>query len=86
MKGGAFVETRYETNSLSLLHHPSCTFRARVSPFLSRRDLLAKKIELEVKSIGQTLKISLERVSFPEDLQYVQDLLNAVDEHDAPWV
>jgi len=49
---------------------------------LSRRELLVKKMKLEVRSIGHTLKISLERTSYPGELKYVQDLLNAVDEND----
>lgn len=49
---------------------------------LSRRDILIKKMKLEVKSIGQTLKVSLEKISLPKEVEYVQDLIDAVEEYE----
>lgn len=46
------------------------------------RDIHTKKMKLEVKSIGQILKISLEKISMQSDMQTVQGLINAVNEHD----
>ena len=49
---------------------------------LSRRDILVKKMKLEVKSIGQTLKVSLEKIPLPREMVYVQDLIDAVEEYE----
>jgi len=49
---------------------------------LSRRDILIKKMKLEVKSIGQTLKVSLEKISLPKEVEYVQDLIDAIEEYE----
>jgi two-component system NtrC family sensor kinase len=48
---------------------------------VTRRDILIRKMKVEVGSIGQTLKISLEKISSLEG-GYVQDLINAVEEHE----
>jgi signal transduction histidine kinase len=49
---------------------------------LSRRDILIKKMEAEVRSIGMTLKVALEKISLPREMEYVQELVDAVEEHE----
>ena len=49
---------------------------------LSRRDILVRKMKGEVRSIGRTLKISLERISLPENMDPVQDLIDAVVDYE----
>jgi two-component system NtrC family sensor kinase len=49
---------------------------------LTRRDILIRKMEVEVGSIGQTLKVSLEKISLSKEPGYVQDLIDAVEEHE----
>jgi signal transduction histidine kinase len=49
---------------------------------LTRRDILIKKMKVEVGSIGQTLKVSLEKISLSKETGYVQDLIDAVEEHE----
>ena len=48
---------------------------------ITRRNILIRKMKVEVRSIGQTLKVSLEKISLHET-RYVQDLINAVEEHE----
>ena len=47
---------------------------------MSRRDILIRKMKTEVRSIGRTLKVSLEKVSLTREMEYVQDLIDAVEE------
>ncbi len=47
---------------------------------LSRRDILVKKMETEVRSTAQALKISLETIQLPEEMGYIQSLIDAVSE------
>jgi two-component system NtrC family sensor kinase len=47
---------------------------------MSRRDILIRKMKVEVRSIGRTLKVSLEKVSLTREMEYVQDLIDAVEE------
>jgi signal transduction histidine kinase len=47
---------------------------------VSRRDILIKKMTIEVRSIGQALKISLEKISLLREKEYVQDLINTIEE------
>ena len=49
---------------------------------LSRRDILIRKMKTEVRSTGRSLKISLERISPPEEKEYVQGLVDAVSEYE----
>jgi len=49
---------------------------------LSRKDILIRKMKVEVRSIGRTLKVSLEKISLPGKMEDVQDLINAVDEYE----
>ena len=47
---------------------------------LSRRDTLNRMMRLEVRSIGEILRVSLEKISLPREMVYVQELLDAVSE------
>lgn len=47
---------------------------------MSRRDILIRNMKVEVRSIGRTLKVSLEKVSLTREMEYVQDLIDAVEE------
>jgi two-component system NtrC family sensor kinase len=47
---------------------------------MSRRDILIRKMKVEVRSIGQTLKVALEKISLVREMEYVQDLIDAVEE------
>jgi signal transduction histidine kinase len=49
---------------------------------LSRRDILIRKMKAEVVSIGQTLKVSLEKISLPREMEFVQDLIDAVEKYE----
>lgn len=49
---------------------------------LSRRDILIRKMKTEVRSTGRSLKISLERISPPEEKEFVQGLVDAVSEYE----
>ena len=49
---------------------------------LSRRDILVRKMKGEVRSIGRTLKISLEKISLPGNREPVQDLIDAVVDYE----
>lgn len=49
---------------------------------LSRRDILIREMKLEVMSIGQTLKFSLEAISLLREKEYVQDLINSIAKHE----
>ncbi|MBM4339637.1 MAG: HAMP domain-containing protein [Deltaproteobacteria bacterium] len=49
---------------------------------LSRRDILITKMKVEVRSTGRTLKVSLEKISLPREMEYVQDLIDAVEDYE----
>ncbi|MGQ9647757.1 MAG: ATP-binding protein [Thermodesulfobacteriota bacterium] len=49
---------------------------------LSRRDLFIRKMKIEVQSTARTLKVSLEKISLPKEMEYVQDLIDAVEEYE----
>jgi len=49
---------------------------------LSRREILIRKMKAEVRSIGLTLTVSLEKISPTEDKKYVQGLIDAVSEYE----
>ena len=49
---------------------------------LSRRDILTRKMKAEVRSTGQTLKVSLEKISPEEEKKYVQGLIDAVSKYE----
>jgi signal transduction histidine kinase len=46
----------------------------------SRRETLKHMMQIEVRSIGEILRVSLEKISLPRELAYVQELLDAVSE------
>jgi len=48
----------------------------------SRRDILVRKMKVEVRSTGRTLKVSLEKISLPREMEYVQELIDAVEEYE----
>lgn len=47
---------------------------------VSRRDMYIRKMKLEVRSVGKTLKLSLEKIPIDREAAYVQDLIDAVEE------
>jgi signal transduction histidine kinase len=49
---------------------------------LSRRDILIRKMKTEVRSTGRTLKVSLEKISLVREMEYVQELIDAVEEYE----
>lgn len=49
---------------------------------VSRREILIRKMKGEVRSVGQTLRVSLEKSSIPREMEYVQDLIDAVEEYE----
>jgi signal transduction histidine kinase len=46
----------------------------------SRREVLTRLMQGEAKSIGEILRVSLEKISFPSEMAYVQEILDAVSE------
>ena len=49
---------------------------------LLRRDILVRKTKAEVRSTARTLRVSLEKVSLPQEKAYVQGLIDAVSEYE----
>lgn len=49
---------------------------------VTRRDILIRKMKVEVRSIGRTLKVPLEKISLPREMEYVQDLIDTVEEYE----
>jgi signal transduction histidine kinase len=47
---------------------------------MSRREILIRKMKVEVRSIGQTLRVTLEKVSIPREMDYVQEVIDTVEE------
>lgn len=47
-----------------------------------RRDILIRKMKVEVRGVGSTLKVALEKISLPREMEYVQDLIDAVEEYE----
>ena len=39
-------------------------------------------MKVEARGIGQTLKVSLEKISIPREMEYVQELIDAVEEYE----
>lgn len=39
-------------------------------------------MKVEVRSIGQTLRVPLEKISIPKEMEYVQELIDAVEEYE----
>jgi methyl-accepting chemotaxis protein len=46
----------------------------------SRRETLKRMMQIEVRSIGEILRVSLEKISLPRELAYVQELLDSISE------
>lgn len=46
----------------------------------SRGEFLTRLMQMEAKSIGEILRVSLEKISFPREMAYVQEILDAVSE------
>ncbi len=49
---------------------------------LTRRDILIRKMKVEVGSIGRTLKVPLEKISLPREMEYLQELIDTVEEYE----
>lgn len=49
---------------------------------ISRRNMYVRKMKVEVKSIGQTLKIALEKIPLHREGGYVQELIDAMEEYE----
>jgi two-component system, NtrC family, sensor kinase len=49
---------------------------------LTRRDILERKMQVDVRSTGRTLKVALEKISLPREMEYVQQLIDAVEEYE----
>ena len=47
---------------------------------LSRREILLTRMKTEVRSTTQALKVSLEAIQLPEEMKYIQSLIDAVSE------
>ena len=48
---------------------------------LSRREILLTRMKTEVRSTTQALKVSLEAIQLPEEMKYIQSLIDAVSEN-----
>ena len=48
---------------------------------LSRREILLRRMKTEVRSTTQALKVSLETIQLPEEMKYIQGLIDAVSEN-----
>ncbi|HSB06188.1 MAG TPA: hypothetical protein VLK23_13440, partial [Thermodesulfobacteriota bacterium] len=49
---------------------------------LSRREILVKKMKVEVESTGRNLKVSLEKVEIQREREYVQELIDGIEEYE----
>ena len=49
---------------------------------VSRRDILIRMMKVEVESIGQTLRVSLQKLAHLEKTGYVPDIIDAIDEYE----
>ncbi len=48
----------------------------------SRQNILNLKMKEAVKSIGQTMKVSLEKSGLLNDSEYVQDLIDSIEKYE----
>ncbi|HYA90988.1 MAG TPA: ATP-binding protein [Thermodesulfobacteriota bacterium] len=48
---------------------------------LSRREILLSRMKTEVRSTTQALKVSLEAIQLPEEMKYIQGMIDAVSEN-----
>ncbi|OGP72139.1 MAG: hypothetical protein A2W09_02700 [Deltaproteobacteria bacterium RBG_16_50_11] len=49
---------------------------------LSRQNILNRKMKVAVKSIGQTMKVSLEKGALLNDSDYVQELIDSIEKYE----
>lgn len=49
---------------------------------VSRRNMHIRKMKVEVKSIGQTFKIALEKISLQRERAHVQELIDAIEDYE----
>ncbi len=49
---------------------------------LLQRDILTRKMKLEAQTIGRTLQVSLGKNSGPMEKEYIQRLIDAIEEHE----
>jgi two-component system, NtrC family, sensor kinase len=49
---------------------------------ISRRDILVRKMKAETRSTGRTLKVSLEKIFQPDEMNYIQDLIDTVSRYE----
>ncbi len=49
---------------------------------LSRRDILIRKMKAETRSTGRTLDISLEKIFQPDEMKYIQGLIDEVSNYE----
>jgi two-component system NtrC family sensor kinase len=49
---------------------------------MTRRNILIRKMKVEVRSVGSTVKVTLEKISLPKEMEYVQNLIDAVEEYE----
>jgi len=48
----------------------------------SRQNILNRKMKMALKSIGQTMKVSLEKSGLLNDSEYVQDLIDSIEKYE----
>jgi len=48
----------------------------------SRQNILNRKMKMAVRSIGQTMKVSLEKSALLNDSEYVQDLIDSIEKYE----
>ena len=48
----------------------------------SRQNILNRKMKMAVRSIGQTMKVSLEKSGLLNDSEYVQDLIDSIEKYE----
>jgi len=49
---------------------------------LSRREILIEKMKVEVQSTSRYLKVSLGKVQIPREREYIQDLIDGIEEYE----
>lgn len=48
----------------------------------SRKNILNRKMKVAVRSIGQTMKVSLEKSALLDDSEYVQELIDSIEKYE----
>lgn len=49
---------------------------------ISRRDILIRKMKVEVIGVGRTLEVSLEKISLLKEMEYIQHLIDSIEEYE----